>query len=177
MKRFKIDSEQIFYVDRGRGETSKFCKESSAIIREALRVLKLPTDATILTDAGSCYQHNKQDVIKQCGYSKHFTYPPSVHQYLSINDNNIHRLKVQWRRDHEDSQDDVVNSLDLMHRFENVPATDILECTNRNFIVHEKSPTVEDCKELIGKSPVEESDFYDVCLSLYEAEFVETLEA
>jgi len=86
--------EQVVLLEGSR----KYVAESPSLVRSYLEQVDFLPESTIFTDQGHAFFQNRVSVIETRTSARSYTYPPSVHQYLSPNDNHYHgAAKARWR--------------------------------------------------------------------------------
>jgi hypothetical protein len=129
-----ITFSRIEYVGKETGEKKKWVAEDPAIYESFLRY-HVVAKSRVFSDAGKAFKRGKVDVVAAQGY-EHVTYPPSVHQWLSPNDNMLHgEAKAKWRALEPDFEDDVRASLLLMKCLDDVPREHIKGWFTKNFMI------------------------------------------
>ena len=129
-----IAFNRIEYLGKEQKETRTYVAETPAIYESFLRYHVVPK-STIFSDAGNAFKRANVDVVAAQGY-EHITYPPSIHQWLSPNDNMLHgEAKAKWRALEPDFEDDVRASLLLMKCLDDVPNEHIKGWFTKNFMI------------------------------------------
>ncbi len=109
------------------------------------------TSVIILSDEGSAFKEGQKSVLTELGFKQHITYPPPVHQYLSVNDNNYHgHAKCKHRAMHRRKVSDVTWSLSLMRCLYDVKPKVISSWWDRNFLKGKSELHQDDALALVG---------------------------
>lgn len=119
LNNYEIDNDRIVYIGKPSGEKSVYACECPGLLKKFFQNYDVPRFTTILSDNGNSFFENGTSVLEALGFKQHITYPSSVHQFLSPNDNKLHgTAKQAWRKAGLDYTDDVKSSLYLLHQLD-----------------------------------------------------------
>lgn len=113
-----IEGKRIKYLGDDKNEKRTFTKEMREYMEKFHQIF--PVEAVgcpvyVVTDNGSAFKKHGQPWLTELGYSKHEFLPASVHQLMSMCDNNLHgSAKALWKNQGLDMKDDVHSTLQLM---------------------------------------------------------------
>ena len=166
----KVDKNRLIYVGKEKNETREFVPESADLIRRWVETYKIDVKKTIvLSDAGTGFLENKENVFQKMGFKAHYQYFPVVHEYLSPNDNKLHgQAKVSWRHLNLDYKDDVKSTISLLNELDKCIPDTIRKYFNNNFFLRVENPTLEDSLQVIQRKPLLSNSFYVACLRDYK---------
>jgi hypothetical protein len=173
MELFGVRSDQVVFIDENRHYTP----ESPAVLQACRAVWKVPRGATIFSDCGNSFFDHKSPVIPAIFGVRTAQYPPSVHYFLSPNDNHCHgSAKAKWRQQSSENgwgkDDSVESSLCLLGCLSDIPQEEVQSYFRNNFMIGKSFVSPSRCKELIGFSAVrkiEQSEKYTAALRKYES--------
>lgn len=171
-KKFGIDDIQMNYIH---GKSSKYCKESSDIVRIFFQKYKekIPSNSVVFHDSGSAFSRVTEE-IKTAGNVEIFVvYPPCVHELLSPNDNNLHgACKQVWRNEENISENDLFSTLYLLFLLSDYSSDLIRSHFIQNFGLSDGANIDEEwCRRQvsIGKNvKTEKMDRFHYCWNLYK---------
>lgn len=171
LEEFGVDEDRVVYVGELHGETRTYVRESPKLVKLFFEHNGLCADTWILHDQGSAFVEDGESIFPALGFAHHTAYPPIVHQYLSINDNQFHGVaKAKWRRSGVDYSDDVRASVMLLDCLDFVPGEQITSWWGRNLLAGSRRPTVEEVLPILHgnfKTHVERSSHYQACVDEY----------
>jgi transposase len=85
-KKYEIEDYQIHFLD----ENPLYCRERSELVRLFFDEYLVPDGTVVLSDKGSAFTEDDEDIFPSMGFARHEIYKPSVHHWLSPNDNRLH---------------------------------------------------------------------------------------
>ena len=179
MREYGISTSRVVAVPRVTGKYSKYVRESPWMVKTffSLHSDHLTQSDVFFHDEGGCFMEAGFSVLATLGYFNEYTYPPSVHMYLSPNDNKFHgAAKRAWRKSGVDMKDDVASSLRLMFEFDCIKSKSIRSWWKYNFNLNNKCVLRERMEDLVRgrrKNLVERSEYYQKCMEHYRRSVLE----
>jgi transposase len=163
LKLYKINVSRIVCLeDTG----TSYTRESPHIIRTYLGMTQLNAWC-FFSDNGSAYRQNGASVIEEMGH-RHRYLPASIHQYLSVNDNNAHGVaKAKWRAMGLDYSDDVCSSLALMRELDLLKPLRITKWFNRNYLLDQSNIQTQSVETLVARPNLKRREEHHVSLGQY----------
>lgn len=114
-RRYNVSPDRVVYVGKDKYQTETYVAESPDLLKRFFKKYKVPQGMMVLSDEGNAFSENGESVLLKLGFDQHVTFPPSVHQYLSVNDNPWHGdAKQLWRTLGVDFSDDAESSISLL---------------------------------------------------------------
>ena len=102
LEEYDINPNRVVYVGKPKGEKRTYVPETAELVRLFFGVYGVEPKTIIFSDEGNSFKEGAESVLDKLGFEKHITYPPSVHQYLSPNDNKLHgTAKSVWKKQKE----------------------------------------------------------------------------
>lgn len=149
-QKYGVDTSRICYIKNNR---TKYCKESHIITNMVMEHYR-PTDLKVIfSDCGAAFKIGDDSIIGDLHHYNYYQFPPAVHQFLSVNDNNLHgAAKRVWRQKISDFSDDVEASLCLMGCSDQVKSNTIRAWWQRNLFLGQQSLS-DDAISRIIKGP------------------------
>ena len=155
---FGIDERRVLYVGSASHESRVYLTEDIFL---AKRFFELYPDGWLHDPNQGNWSRGG---LVQFGALAHFTFPPAVHQHLSVNDNGLHgSAKVAWRarRDFHMS-DDVRASLALLQELDHVEGENIRQAFRVNLQLG-REPTEAGALEAMGHDRRQISPWHAAC--------------
>lgn len=131
-----IASNQVMVLKRKKRTT--YCRESADILIKFFAIYKekLPKGCVIFRDAGDAYKGFCDEMLHSGVVSEWIEYEPSVHEFLSPNDNPLHGIaKQRWRKSGHRGKDDVLSSMKLLKELGDIKADVIKGVFIANFFL------------------------------------------
>jgi hypothetical protein len=163
-EQYDIHYKRVVYMGKKKS-TKKYCTESIDLLELFFEEWGTMDGCTVFRDGGGSMASG----LTQFGFTDDVILPAAIHQYLSVNDNDIHGYaKHQWRMTKDINYADDPNScLRLMNYLDNVPEAHIRHRFDVNFALQEDSPTVEHVLRAMGKRKAKLTNWHDACLRDY----------
>lgn len=165
---YGIDRSRIIYKNVGK---RVYVGERAENFRLVLDKYKdeFKQSKVFLSDGGSGYKENGESVIEAAGLN-HVIYKSAIHQWLSPNDNRHHgRTKGIWKTGNPEWEQDLQETLHLMHIMDNDPKNHMVEDFERNLMLGEGKPTVGRASEILGDGKSKMSNYQEWCDYLYRS--------
>lgn len=136
-KEYSIASTQVVVLKRKKRTT--YCRESADILRKFFAIYKekLPKECVIFRDASDAYKGFCDEMVNAGVVSDWIEYEPSVHEFLSPNDNPLHGIaKKRWIKRGPRGKDDVLSSMKLLYELGNIETDKIKGAFTANFFLN-----------------------------------------
>lgn len=168
IKDLGLDPQRVQVLPGDSDSGSKYTRESAAILRIYFSVWGVPENARILTDGGGAFMDQGEDVLKQCGFKMHATFPSDIHHMLSVCDNKAHAVaRALSNMFRSEFNNDVLSSLRLVKLLGDISAEDIHRWSNRNLSLEETTITPAVAALALSRDPKDEVDYFSECLRAY----------
>lgn len=152
-----LDPNRVVYVGKAKGEKHTYVPESPDLVRRFFSYHGVRTETNFLSDKGNAFIDKGKDVLLDLGSKSHSTFPPSVHHYLSPNENELHgSSKRQWRETCDSFEDDVKSCYQLFFFLDQQTSHHSSTWFNRNMIKLKETGV----EELISGASVEQQRFH-----------------
>jgi hypothetical protein len=146
-KKLNLDSEYIWYVKSNKA----YHKESTDCYYSYLSEFESWKGHRVLSDRGTSFRVDGEDLFESLGFDWHETFTPSVHGPLSINDGHLHPVaKAAWRQMRDDNSPDWKRTLLLVDELYHIPEHQ----TARKWVEHMmrgQKPTAKGVEKLLFK--------------------------
>jgi transposase len=167
LRDYGVNPERVVYVGKGKGEKGNYVSESADLLRRFFEYYRVPKGGIVLSDNGTSFLENGEDIFTKLGFVRHLHYPAAVHQYLSPNDNRLHgAAKKMWRNSGVDYSDDVNASLYLLAALDYC-SKDVKKYFKRNLQLDRDRPVLDQVEPIIKGTKVAEGRYYRECLREY----------
>ena len=181
MELFGIEPFQVQALSH---KSPDYTRETGSLIRKALILWKtygfdldeenqkIPLDFSkcfIFSDGGGAFTSGGRSVLQTFGVGGTDSYPSSVHQYLSPNDNKLHgEAKAKWRASKYYEDTEVDGPLYLLNALSTVPKDHISGWFHRNFLLDPREQNYSFVANIVKKGGnLEEEDVYIENNALY----------
>ena len=163
-KSYNIHYKRVVYMG-GKHNTKKYCTESIDLLKLFFDRWGLMDGSVVFRDGGT----SMTEGLAQFGFGHDVILPSAIHQYLSVNDNDIHGyVKQQWRQSKDlDFTNDMDSSLRLMNMLDNIPEEHIRHRFDVNFMLSVNKPSQDDVRRVMGKREGKLTKWHDACLLEY----------
>lgn len=169
-KRYGIELNRICYIDNTH---TKYCKESYTITNMVMEHYRPHHIDIMFSDQGNAFKTGDDTIIGDLHHYRYYQFPPAVHQFLSVNDNNLHgAAKKVWRQKIQDFSDDVEASLCLLACLDAVKREAIKAWWCRNMFLDGRSLSDEAISRIIKGPDPKRQEYYASCVIEYRKEIL-----
>ena len=171
MEEYGITEDRVVYIGDIQRGSKTYAYECPLLLHLFFANYKLPYHlCRIMSYQGKAFREEESSVLENIGFSEVMSYPPSIHQYLSPNDNKLHGVaKAKWKWNKQDKKNDVANSLFFLNALDNVKKENISQWFRTNFMLDVETPTTLDVLKNMKANNTNREQYHEKCKKQYEA--------
>lgn len=166
-----VDPDDIVWLESGK----QYCKETRGIIKHFMErqisLGRIPVGSLIFSDQGGAFMSGGPPILSTFEGISTAQYIPSIHHFLSPNDNKFHGVaKKIWRGSTMDRTDDIACTISLMNTLNTISEESVKGWFQKNFFIGDEDYSLEDCEAIVTKNfskYIEKDEHFRSCVQAY----------